>query len=43
MEQRSRGFSIGRLAWELGIHPNTLSRYLNESKNIGFEGPEFPL
>ena len=40
---RARGMTIGRLARELGIHPNTLSRYLNESKNFGFEGPEFPL
>ena len=40
---RARGMTIGRLARELGIHPNTLSRYLNEFKNISFEGTESPL
>ena len=35
---RARGMTIGRLARELGMHPNTLARYLNEFKNISFEG-----
>lgn len=31
LEQRSRGVPLCRLARKLGVHPNTLSRYLKES------------
>ena len=30
LEQRSRGVTIDRLARKLGIHPNTLARYLKD-------------
>ena len=40
---RAQGMTIGQLARRLHIHPNTLSRYLNETKKSGFEGPIPPL
>ena len=40
---RAQGMTIAQLARRLHIHPNTLSRYLNEFKNIGFGGTESPL